>query len=400
MNEMKYKYFIFRGINDLEYLTIDRVRKVICTIKNGKYNNETKKCQTIYEKDKLKSWDKRRVGYNWIKCLITGYKDGILDDLILKTNSLKDFDLKCMELRKNQIEFMLKRLSQDKEKLLKNKQYYTYAFSNLDYTTGEDSLNKKYFKEEIEKENILDDIIKPKYYEDKEQECTICDEEYDYSTTFYYIEKPKDNYEKFIKHLSENLIVKSMNGNTLTVGITDFINDNKEKFVNIFGEQDEEIYVKNIISMIDGNATESCYTDFNSEFKINYEFNFCNGHTFEELKEKSIEDLDYEKVHDLAIVENRNAHISACLGVYDNKFQLTFSIHGQENFDENFINLKAIPVEVSIKDIKNKEELEDVMKSKLKDFYNKSSGNIEILSRKLDEDENNIAQDETEELEE
>lgn len=399
MNDLKYKYFIFKGINDLEYLAIDRERKVICTIRDGLYSNQTKGCEKIYEKDKEKSWDKRRVGCNWIKCLLTGYKDGILHELVLQTNKQKEFDLECISIRKEQTKFRLKCIESDFNKLLKEEQYYTYAFSNLDYVIGEDKLNDKYFQNVNGIENTLDEIIKPKPYEGKEVEVTILDEEYDLETTFYYIEEPKDNYEKFMKYLSENIIVKEIwkDRDTLIVGMGEFIKNHKEQFSNLFGKQIEEDYIENIIKMIDGNATESCYEDFLKEFKIDFKFMFCNNHTFEEIKETPIDDLKYEEAHNLAFIENRETHVSAYLGVYDNEFQLTYSVHSQNDFDNNYENILVEPINMN--NIKSKEQLKETMKSMLNNFYNSRSELIEESSRKLDE-KNTEEQEETEELEE
>lgn len=389
MNDLKYKYFIFKGINDLEYLTIDRERKVICTIRDGLYSNQTKECEKIYEKDKDKSWDKRRVGYNWVKCLLTGYKDGILDELVLQTNKRKEFDLECMSIRKEQIELRMKCINRDINKLLTEEQYYTYAFSNVDYVIGED----KYFKNDNTIENTLYEIIKPKPYEEKEVEVTILDEDYDLGTTFYYIEEPKDNYEKFMKYLSENIIVKEIwkGRDTLIVGIGEFIKNHEEQFSNLFGEQIEEVHIENIIKMIDGNATESCYEDFLKEFKINFNFMLCNKHTFEEIKETSVDELDYEKAHDLAFIENKETHTSAYLGVYDDEFQLTYSVHNQNDFDNNYENILVEPINMN--NIKSENQLKEIMESMLDNFYNTRSELIEELSKKLNEEN-------TEEMEE
>lgn len=398
MNNLKYKYFIFEGINGSEYILIDRKRRAIYTLKNGKYYNETKKCEKIYLKDKDKSWDKRRIGGDWIKCLITGESNGISSNSILKTNKLKEFDLKCMEIQQEQIEKMLKNIKYYRERLLKDEQYYTYAYSNLDYLIGEDSISKDYFKSELDKENIIEQILKPKPYEEKEQECTILDEEYYLGTTFYYIDEPKNNYEKFMKYLSENIIVKDIwKDNTILVGISEFLNNHVKEITETFGKQRVEVHIENLIKMIDGNATESCYKDFIKNFKIDFNFMMCNNHTFNEIKETSIEELDYEKAHDLATVENRDAHVSVYLGVYDNEFELTYSVHSKEDFDGNFEN--TIAEQISIKDIKSEKELKELMESKLENFYNSKLEVIEELSQRLDEDRT-VEQEESEEMEE
>lgn len=402
MNDLKYKYFIIEGISESDIVIIDRVRKVIHSIKNGMYVDETKEIQKIYEKDKKADFMKGYVGSNYLRTLVDGESRHLgFNKILLKTNDRRKFDMECMKIRKEQTEHRLKCIKREWDKLLKEDQYYTYTFSDLDYVIGNDKIDDKYFQNRYTTENTLDEILKPKPYEEKEVEVTILDENYDLGTTFYYIEEPKDDYEKFIKYLSENVIVKEIwKDETLIVGLNDFVKSHIKEFNHLFGNQMEDIYIENIIKMIDGNATESCYTDFKKTFKTDYNFMFCNNHTFEEIKEATIGDLDYEKAHDLAIIENREALVSAYLGVYDNKFQVTFSIHSQTDFDNNFMNLRAVADIINMKDINNKEELENLMKSMLNDFYNNSSENIEILSKRLDENENNVIQEETEEMEE
>lgn len=401
MNDLKYNYYIIKGFSDRDVTILDRVRKTIYAIENGMYVNKVKEIEKIYEKDRKSGFMKGYVGSRYIRAVIDGESSNFSSsDILLKTNDRKKFDMECMQIRKEQTKLRLKCIERDLDQLLKEEQYYTYTFSNLDYVNGKEKLDDKYLKNNKIPENTLDEILKPKPYEEKEIEVTILDEEYDLGTTFYYIEGPKDNYEKFMKYLSENIIVKEIwkDTNTLIVGIGEFIKKHEEKFSNLFGKQKEEEYIENIVKMIDGNATESCYEDFITEFKINFNFMFCNNHTLETIKETPIEELDYEKAHDLAFIENREAHVSAYLGVYDNEFQITINVHSQKDFDNNYMNLRAISEKINIKDLKNKEDLETLMRTMLADFYYKCSKNIEILSKRLDEDE--IKQEETEELEE
>jgi len=400
MNDLKYKYFIIKGINESSKTIIDRDRKVIFEIKDGNYINKTKEIIKIYEKDRKSEFMKGYVGSNYLRAIVDGESRHFSSsEILLKTNDRKKFDLECMQIRKEQTEHRLNCIKREYDKLLKEEQYYTYAFSNLDYVIGEDKLDDKYLKNNSTTENTIDEIIKPKHYEEKEIEVTILDEEYDLGTTFYYIEEPKDNYEKFMKYLSENIIVKEIwkNNDTLIVGINEFIKKHVKEFSNLFGKQMEEVHIENLIKMIDGNATESCYEDFLKEFKIDFNFMFCNNHTFKELKEKTINNLDYGKAHNLAFIENRETHVSAYLGVYDNQFQLTYSVHSKNDFDNNYENILADPLE--IKDIENEEELKSLMQSKLENFYNSRTELIETLSKKLDE-ENTEEQEESEELEE
>ena len=399
MNDLKYKYLIFEGISSGEYRIIDRQRKVICSIKDGRYINDTKECLKIYIKDKGKDWENRRMGDNWIKCLITGNERETMSKAILKTNNLKEFDLKCFEIMQEQIKGREKNIEYYKEKLAKNEQYYTYAFSNLDYVIGEEFLDESYFETKTEKENILERIIKPYLDSEKEEEYTILDEVYDLGTTFYYIDEPKDDYEKFMKFMSENLIVNDIyKDNTIIVKLNDFVKEHVRELSNLFGKQTEEVHIENLIKMIDGNATESCYSDFRKEFKIDFKFTFCNGHTFDDIKNKSKSDLEYEKAHDLAFVENRDAHSSAYLGVYDGKFVVTYSVHSTKDFDKIFEN--TIIEYIDMNSIKNEEQLKETLKSMLLKYYQGRDEVIEKLAVKLDEDINILEQDENEELEE
>lgn len=399
MNDLKYKYLIFEGLSSGEYRIVDRQRKVICTIKDGRYYNDTKECKKIYAKDKEKEPGNRRMGYSWITCLITGEARETMSKVILKTNNLKEFDLKCFELMKEQIKGREKNIEYYKENLIKDEQYYTYAFSNLDYVIGEDSLDESYFETKVEKENTLERIIKPDLYSDKEQEYTILDEVYDLGTTFYYVEEPKDDYEKFMKFMSENLIVNEIyKDNTIIVKLTDFVKEHVRELSNIFGKQTEEVHIENLIKMIDGNATESCYSDFRKEFKTDFKFTFCNGHTFDEIKNKSKTELEYEKAHDLFFVENRDAHSSAYLGVYDGKFVVTYSVHSTKDFDKIFEN--TIIEYIDMNAIKNEEQLKETLKSMLLKYYQGRDEVIDKLAEKLDEDINVIEQAENEELEE
>ena len=399
MNDLKYKYLIFEGFSSGEYRIVDRQRKVICTIKDGRYYNDTKECKKIYMKDKAKPGEPTRMGTNWIKCLITGDQKYAMSKVILETNNLKEFDLKCFELMKEQIKGREKNIEYYKENLIKGEQYYTYAFSNLDYVIGEDSLDESYFETNIEKENTLERIIKPNLQEDKEQEYTILDEVYDLGTTFYYIEEPKDDYEKFMKFMSENLIVDEIGkDNTIIIKLNDFVKEHVKELSNLFGKQTEEVYIENLIKMIDGNATESCYSDFRKEFKTDFKFTFCNGHTFDDIKNKSKSELEYEKAHDLAFVENRDAHSSAYLGVYDGRFVVTYSVHSTKDFDKVFEN--TIIEYIDMNSIRNEEQLKGTLKSMLLKYYQGRDEVIEKLAEKLDEDINIMEQDENEELEE
>lgn len=112
-------------------------------------------------------------------------------------------------------------------------------------------------------------------------------------------------------------------------------------------------------------------------------FRLCNNHSFKEIKEKDIDELDYEKAFDLATVENERYSVSAYLGVYDGKFDLTYSIHGKNDFDKVFDNDSS--EEIDMKKIDNIEELEKIMKVKLAEYFIENREYIENYSNKLDE---------------
>lgn len=398
MNDLKYKYYIIKGINDMEIIIIDRVRKTIYAIENGMYVNKIKEIQKVYEKDKKSGFMKGYVGSEYLRTIIDGESRHFSSSaILLKTNDRKEFDMECMEIRKEQTKLRLKRIERELEKLLKGEQYYTYVHSNSDDVIGEEKLDDKYSANNKIVENTLDEILKPKHYEEKEVEVTILDEEYDLGTTFYYIGEPKGDYEVFMKYLAENMIVKEIwkDSQTLIVGIGEFIKKHVKEFSHLFGKQMEEVHIENIIKMIDGNATESCYEDFLKEFKVNFSFMLCNNHTFEEIKKRTVEDLDYKKAHDLAFIENRETHTSAYLGVYDNQIQLTYSVHSQNNFDSIYENIAS--ESININNIKSENDLERVMKSMLENFCHSRSEFIEELSKKLNE-ENTEEQEESEEL--
>jgi hypothetical protein len=88
--------------------------------------------------------------------------------------------------------------------------------------------------------------------------------------------------------------------------------------------------------------------------KNNIKFYLC--HDLEYLRNASIEELDYEKHHDLACIEDRQRGISLYLGVYDDEFCVTLSLHNKEDFDDECENMSCIDM------IPNWDELEKQMK--------------------------------------
>lgn len=113
-------------------------------------------------------------------------------------------------------------------------------------------------------------------------------------------------------------------------------------------------------------------------------FYLANNHTFEEIKKSNIEDLDYEKAYDLAVIENKEYNISTYLGVYESNYYLTFSVHSSKSYDIYFEN--TLTQKLDITKINSKEELEENMKKALSEFYNKAKVGIEKRIEELDEE--------------
>lgn len=155
------------------------------------------------------------------------------------------------------------------------------------------------------------------------------------------------------------------------------------------GNEEEACIYGNDYYELEDEITEILNEELRTKNRRNYimnysDFKMCNGHTFEEIKEKGIEELDYEKAHDLADVENTKYCISVYLGVYDNKFELTYSIHSKKDFDNNLENIKSEVIDID--KINSIQELERIMKHKLGVFLVENIEQIEKLSKELDED--------------
>lgn len=114
-----------------------------------------------------------------------------------------------------------------------------------------------------------------------------------------------------------------------------------------------------------------------------FNFMFCNNHTFEEIKKESVEELDYEKAYDLAVIENREKNISAYLGVYNNEFELTYSVHSKSDFDSNLENIEAELIDMT--KINSEKELKDTMIAMTNNYFKDKEKLIESLSNRLNE---------------
>lgn len=110
MEDLKYKYFIFKGMNDLEYVLIDRQKGKIYTLKNGEYEDQTKICREIYWRDKEKNWENIRMGFYYEECLRSGKKSGFISDIVLESNDLEKFNFKSTKIRLNQVNMRLKNM--------------------------------------------------------------------------------------------------------------------------------------------------------------------------------------------------------------------------------------------------------------------------------------------------
>ena len=110
MEKIQYKFFIFEGINALEYIMIDQEKRVINSLRDGEYHDLTKKCKQMYLRYMNDNLVNIQQGVYFAECLETGDKSGIFAKIILETNNLEEFDLKCTKLRLEQIERKLKNI--------------------------------------------------------------------------------------------------------------------------------------------------------------------------------------------------------------------------------------------------------------------------------------------------
>lgn len=110
MNDLKYNYFIFEGMNDLEYVLIDRQKGKIRILKNGEYEDQTKKCKEIYWRDKEKNWEDIRMGFYYAECLKSGEKRGFISKVVLESNDVEEFNCKSTKIRLNQVNMRLKNM--------------------------------------------------------------------------------------------------------------------------------------------------------------------------------------------------------------------------------------------------------------------------------------------------
>lgn len=120
-----------------------------------------------------------------------------------------------------------------------------------------------------------------------------------------------------------------------------------------------------------------------------YIFEFDNGMTFDTLKKEPIESLDYEIKHDLASVYNEGACVSVYLGVYDNEFTLTFSIHSNQDYYGDFENMDCLII--SLEDITTEEQLKNLMVQELKNFSLNYKEKIELYSKEIEGEKNDLA---------
>lgn len=152
-------------------------------------------------------------------------------------------------------------------------------------------------------------------------------------------------------------------------------------------EEEASIYGKDYFNLEDEitNILDNYVATKNVKHSINEEaiFRLCNGHTFEEIKEKNINELDYNKAHDLALLEDEIHSVSVYLGVYDEKFALTYSIHGKNDFNRVYDNSSFDYIDMN--NINSIEELKKEMKTRLAEYFIENREYIEDYSKKLDE---------------
>lgn len=110
MEKTQYKFFIIEGINALEYIMIDQEKGVINSLRDGEYHNQTRKCKQMYLRYMNDNLLNPQQGVYFAICLETGEKSGIFSKIILETDNLEEFDLKCTQLRLEQVERKIKNI--------------------------------------------------------------------------------------------------------------------------------------------------------------------------------------------------------------------------------------------------------------------------------------------------
>ena len=90
----------------------------------------------------------------------------------------------------------------------------------------------------------------------------ICDNIYDFEVAFVMNdEEPKDNYDKYLRYLAENLDVinvKNKAGN-IVVDLDKYVRENIKMFVELFEDDDIENNIDRTMTMISGNSSETVY---------------------------------------------------------------------------------------------------------------------------------------------
>ncbi len=134
---MEKQFLVFSCIGGRsECMVIDKKRNRIVGVKNGLFEDITDKCKKMYDKEDKKPSHKlgKKLGGLWYKYLINECDklDAAIrkDSVIIETDNQKDFDIKLFELRKEQIELIIKSINRELKNIEEKRQYYTYAFSN------------------------------------------------------------------------------------------------------------------------------------------------------------------------------------------------------------------------------------------------------------------------------
>ena len=123
---------MFRILNVLGCITIiDRKREKILYLESGIFEDITEKAKKRYQKDlKNKEVDNKYVLTSYYEIMKNG-SDSSKRDTILATENQKEFDRKIFEIKKEQLEEKIKIINYQVEKLERDRQYYTYEYSNI-----------------------------------------------------------------------------------------------------------------------------------------------------------------------------------------------------------------------------------------------------------------------------
>lgn len=131
-----------------------------------------------------------------------------------------------------------------------------------------------------------------------------------------------------------------------------------------------------------------------NNINCNSELKLFKDYDFDKIKQRNIENIEFDKPEDLGIIEHKQYCISAFLRLYKDNFYLVYNIHS--NKDYRIIENNFISEEININKINNIDELEKMIKLKMADFFIENRNYIEEISTKLNERKTLECEDEEE----